>query len=119
MAPAEYYPAMRMSGCIRTTPKFVSIPTLSEDSLMRFLHQAKIKPVSPGHLLDQLSPYARVATAVAPFCVVMLARLIWGKSQTMSWLITASTVWFVINVLAAPYSAPMRQEIQNLLTQLF
>jgi len=56
---------------------------------------------------------------VIPFFVVMLARLIWGKSQTMSWLITASTVWFVINVLAAPYSAPMRQELLNLVTRLF
>ena len=86
---------------------------------MHFLPKAKINPVSPGLLLDQLSPYARVATAVTQFLVVMLARLVWGKSQTMSWLITASTVWFVINVLAAPYSAPMRQEIQNMLTRLF
>jgi hypothetical protein len=37
----------------------------------------------------------------------------------MSWLITFSTVWFVINVMTAPYSAPMRQELQNLFIRLF
>jgi hypothetical protein len=72
-----------------------------------------------GHLFDHLSPHARVAAAVAPFVVVMAARLVWGKSQTMSWLITLTTVWFVINVMMAPYSAPMRQEIQNLLIRLW
>jgi hypothetical protein len=37
----------------------------------------------------------------------------------MSWLITLTTMWFVINVLAAPYSAPMRQEIQNLIVRVW
>jgi hypothetical protein len=60
-----------------------------------------------------------VATAVIPFFLAMLARLVWGKSSTMSWLITLSTVWFVVNVLMAPYSAPMRQEIQNLMVRLW
>jgi hypothetical protein len=72
-----------------------------------------------GNLVVQLSPYARVAGAVFPFVVAMLCRLIWGKSQTMSWLITLTTMWFVINVLAAPYSAPMRQEIQNLIVRVW
>jgi hypothetical protein len=75
--------------------------------------------MSPGGLLDSLSPYVRVATAVMPFACAMMARIIWGKSQTMSWLITFSTVWFVINVMTAPYSAPMRQELQNLFIRLF
>jgi uncharacterized membrane protein len=55
-----------------------------------------------------------VATAVLPFLIVMGARMICGKSRTMSWLITLSTMWFAINVLMAPYSAAMRQEIVNL-----
>ena len=49
-----------------------------------------------------------------PFLVVMAARIIWGKSRIMSWLITLSTLWFAINVLMAPYSPGMRQEIRNL-----
>jgi hypothetical protein len=75
--------------------------------------------VSPARLLDELGPYARVATAVFPFLLAMLARMVWGKSQSMSWLITLTTMWFVINVLMAPYSAPMRQELQSLLARLW
>jgi len=70
--------------------------------------------VLPGNLLYGLSPYIQVATAVFPFLVVMAARIIWGKSRIMSWLITLSTLWFAINVLMAPYSPGMRQEIRNL-----
>lgn len=71
----------------------------------------------PGNLVDGLSPHLRVATAVLPFLIVMVARVIWGKSKTMSWLISMSTVWFVINMLAAPYSAGFRQELINLTTR--
>jgi hypothetical protein len=56
---------------------------------------------------------------VIPFVLAMVGRLVWGKSQTMSWLITICTVWFVINVLMAPYSAQMRQELQSLLARLW
>jgi hypothetical protein len=77
------------------------------------------RSVAPLKLLDELSPHARVATAVTPFLLAMLARLVWGKSQTMSWLITLSTMWFVVIVLMAPYSATLRQEIQNLLVRLW
>ena len=73
----------------------------------------------PGNLLVELSPHARVATAVLPFALAMLGRMIWGRSQLMSWLISLSTVWFVINVLTAPYSAPMREEIQSLIARLW
>ena len=74
--------------------------------------------MEPGTLVDGLSPYARVATAVVPIAAVLAVRMIWGKSQITSWLITISTVWFTINVLTAPYSASMRQEIMNLLVRL-
>jgi hypothetical protein len=74
--------------------------------------------MAPGNLLDNLSPHARVATAVLPFLIVMGARLIWGKSRVVSWLIMLSTVWFVGCVLLAPYSAGMRQEIRNLVVSL-
>jgi hypothetical protein len=49
----------------------------------------------------------------------MVARIVWGKSQIMSWLISLSTVWFVVNVLMAPYSAGLRQELQNLIARLW
>jgi hypothetical protein len=69
--------------------------------------------VEPGTLLDDLSPHARVATAVVPFAIAMLFRLLFGASRTTSWLITLATVWFAVNVLMAPYSAHMRQEVRT------
>jgi hypothetical protein len=68
----------------------------------------------PFEVLENLSPHARVATAVLPFVVAMVLRLALGRGRLTSWLITGSTVWFAINVLAAPYSARMRQDIYDL-----
>ena len=68
----------------------------------------------PGALLEHISPHARVATAVIPFLVVMTARVVWGKGRLMSWLITLSTLWFAINVLIAPFSQSMQQDLVNL-----
>ncbi len=65
-------------------------------------------------LLDDLSPQARVVTAVLPFALAMFLRLASGKSKTTSWFVTLSTVWFVVNVMMAPYSAHMRQDVTNL-----
>ncbi len=68
----------------------------------------------PFELFEHLSPHARVATAVIPFVMAMLVRLALGKSRLTGWLITAATVWFAVNVLVAPYSDRMRQDIYNL-----
>lgn len=65
-------------------------------------------------LLEDLTPYGRVATAVAPFVAAIVLRVILGKSKLTGMLISASTMWFVVNVLMAPYSAGMRQDIENL-----
>ena len=65
-------------------------------------------------LFNALGPHARVATAVLPFLLALGLRLILGRNRLTSTLISASTVWFFINVLMAPYSARMRQEIENL-----
>jgi hypothetical protein len=70
--------------------------------------------VTPGQLLNTFSPNARVATAVLPFVVAMLVRLMFGKSRVTGWLITAATVWFAVNVLMAPYSARMQQDLRNM-----
>jgi hypothetical protein len=66
-------------------------------------------------ILDQLSPYMRVATAIAPFVITLLMRVLLGGNALTRWMITLSTFWFAANVLMAPYSAGMRQDIRNLL----
>ncbi len=68
----------------------------------------------PLELFESLSPHARVATAVLPFVVAMILRLVLGRSRLTGMLISLSTVWFAVNVLLAPYSARMRQDIQDL-----
>jgi len=68
----------------------------------------------PGGLLDDLSPHARLATAVLPFLLALLVRICFGKCRSASWLMTLATVWFAANVLMAPYSASMRKEILSI-----
>jgi hypothetical protein len=65
-------------------------------------------------VLDALTPNARVATAVAPFVVALIVRLLMGRNNLTRWLVTLSTMWFAINVLLAPYSAGMRQDLVSL-----
>jgi hypothetical protein len=67
-----------------------------------------------GLPLDDLTPDARVATAVAPFIVAMLLRALLGRTQFTRWSLMFSTMWFAINVLLAPYSAGMRQDLVDL-----
>jgi hypothetical protein len=71
--------------------------------------------VAPATILDDLSPHLRVATAIAPFVIAVALRLILGGNSLTRWMFTLSTVWFAVNVLLAPYSAGMRQDIRNLL----
>jgi len=69
-------------------------------------------------MFNVLSPYARVLTAVLPFVLAMFMRLVLGNSQLTRWLVSIGVVWFAANVLMAPYSAGMRQDIRNLRTLL-
>ena len=69
--------------------------------------------MAPLELLDTVSPHVRVATAVLPFVAAMVVRLMFGKSRVTGWLITASTLWFVVNILMAPYSDRMRQDLRD------
>jgi len=64
--------------------------------------------------LDGLTPDARVGTAVAPFVVAMLLRLLLGRTEFTRWTIALSTMWFAANVLLAPYSAGVRQDLMEL-----
>jgi hypothetical protein len=70
--------------------------------------------VSPGNLFNDLSPHARVVTAILPFALAVFVRVILGNNPLTRWMISLSVLWFAANVLMAPYSAGMRQDIQNL-----
>jgi hypothetical protein len=74
--------------------------------------------VFSGTLLDDLTPHARVATAVAPFAAAAIMRIAFGRNKLTRWMLTATTTWFAINVMLAPYSARMRQEIMDLIALL-
>jgi hypothetical protein len=67
-----------------------------------------------GTLLDLLSPQARVAIAAAPFLAAIILRVAFGRNRITWWLITTTTIWFTINVLLAPFTAGMRQDLVNL-----
>ena len=61
-----------------------------------------------------LSPHARVATAVLPFVAAVLLRLVLGKNGVTRVLLSVSTTWFAINVLMAPLSEGMQRDILDL-----
>jgi hypothetical protein len=71
--------------------------------------------VVPGTIFDEWSPHLRVATAVAPFVIALVMRILLGGNSLTRWLLTLATIWFAVSVLMAPYSAGMRQDIRNLL----
>jgi hypothetical protein len=72
-----------------------------------------------GSLLDRLSPYARVVTDITPFLGAIVMRLIFGKNRLTRTLLSVTTAWFAVNVLMAPYSYGMRQDLVNLRRELF
>lgn len=82
--------------------------------MTRRFAEAETGSVLPGALFDAFTPDVRVATAVAPFLAAMMARVYLGRSNLTRWLITAGTMWFTFNVLMAPYSAGMRQDLMDL-----
>ena len=65
----------------------------------------------PASVFEDLSPHARVATAVLPFVAAIVLRLLLGKNQVTRVLLSISTTWFAINVLMAPLSEGMRRDI--------
>jgi hypothetical protein len=64
--------------------------------------------------IDAVSPHARVLSAIAPFAGAMTLRMVLGENRATRWLISISTMWFVINVLLAPYSPGMRGDLTSL-----
>jgi hypothetical protein len=75
--------------------------------------------MSPGTLFDRLTPYARVVTAITPFLAAIVFRLIFGKNRLTAVLLSISTFWVAANVLLAPYSYGMRQDLVNLRRAVF
>jgi hypothetical protein len=74
--------------------------------------------MSPGDIFNDLTPHARVVTAVLPFVIAVSVRLVLGNNLLTRWLISLSVMWFAANILMAPYSTGMRQDIRNLRTLL-
>jgi len=70
--------------------------------------------VHPSTVLQELSPYARVTTAIVPFVAAIGLRLIFGKNKVTRLLLSVSTTWFAINVLMAPYSIGMREDLSHI-----
>jgi len=75
--------------------------------------------MSPGTIFAHLSPYARVLTAIAPLLGAIVLRLMLGNNKLTRVLLTVSTMWFATNVLLAPYSEAMRQDILKLVRAVF
>jgi hypothetical protein len=83
---------------------------ITDDSLDRCGHTHDTS-VMLGNILNHLSPYARVLTAVMPFVLAIALRFIYGKNRATQVLLSISTAWFAVNVLLAPYSLRMQQDI--------
>ena len=56
--------------------------------------------------------------AVIPFAFAVFLRLLLGNNLLTRWLLSLGVLWFAANILMAPYSAGMRQDIRNLRTLL-
>jgi len=68
-----------------------------------------------GNFFAELGPYARVLTALAPFLAAVVVRLLFGKNRVTETLLSVATMWFLVNILVAPYSLEMQQELHLLL----
>jgi hypothetical protein len=68
-----------------------------------------------GKVFAELGPYARVLTALAPFLAAIVVRLLFGKNRLTETLLSVATMWFLVNILVAPYALEMQQELHLLL----
>jgi hypothetical protein len=55
-----------------------------------------------------------VATAVMPFVLAVVGRIVFGRNRVTRVLVSLGTMWFVVNVLMAPYSVRVRQDLHEL-----
>ena len=68
--------------------------------------------------MTDLSPPARVITAVLPFAVALFMRMVMGNNRLTRGLVSLAVLWFAASVLMAPYAADVRTDIRNLRTLL-
>jgi hypothetical protein len=66
------------------------------------------------NVVDALSPYARVTTAVTPVAAALFLRFVLGRNKLTAWLISVATMWFLLNVLLAPYSPGMGDDLRSI-----
>ena len=64
--------------------------------------------------LEDLSPYARLTFAVAPFVIAIILRVILGRNRLTGVAITLGTLWLAVSVLMAPFSAGMQRDLDKL-----
>jgi hypothetical protein len=69
-------------------------------------------------IIGQFGPYERVLTAVVPFVLAMALRFAFGSNRLTRALVSASTIWFLVNVLMTPFSERMQREIFSLRNKL-
>jgi len=53
--------------------------------------------------------------AIVPLGVAMLLRLLFGKNRLTGTLVSLCTMWFMANVLAAPFSISIPDELRRLI----
>ena len=70
--------------------------------------------MSPGGFFTDLTPFGRMGTAIAPFLVALGIRVLFGKSRITHALLSLAMTWFAVNVLMAPFSLGLREELLNL-----
>jgi hypothetical protein len=69
--------------------------------------------VSLGDLFDSFYPHARLASAIVPVVITVILRFVFGSGKVVNTLVSIATVWFTVNVLAAPYSFRMQQDLDS------
>lgn len=52
----------------------------------------------------ELPPHARIATALLPFLLALVVRLLFGKNRTTQTVLWLATLWFTISMMLAPFS---------------
>jgi len=58
--------------------------------------------------VESVFPFLQIATAASPFAAAAVLRLALGRNRFTEFLLSASTMWFAINLLLAPFTDPTR-----------
>ncbi len=68
------------------------------------------------NVVAALSPYVRFRMATIPFFAAILLRFVFGGNKFTRWFISIASMWFLVNVLLAPYSPSMRDDLRALVS---